>query len=116
MRCSGWPSGMRIWSSSIERRLVVPLATGGRSLKGQSNWRELTALKRLRDAIVHPKSRGSSSDADEPGIYAMLMRGDGDTAAADAVAIVEAADPRFLQPYVRDGLGVSRTVSRTAQN
>jgi hypothetical protein len=78
----------------------VPLLTGRPSPKGTAAWADFVTLQRLRNAIVHPKDGGISSDPDEPGIYAMLLPGDGDSAADTAIRLVLAGDPEFLPEHV----------------
>jgi hypothetical protein len=92
--------------------LAVPLFTGRPSLRGRAVWRDFVALRRLRDAIVHPKEGGISSEADDPGIYAMLLRGDGDSAADTALSVVLSAEPGFLPDHVIETLKGRPSVRR----
>jgi hypothetical protein len=97
-------------SVSQKLDLVIPKFTGQPSLKGDTIWRDFVRLRRLRDGLVHPKNRGSnpidSSDGEpgpdpgNPGIYGMLMRGDADSCADDAIALVRRLRPEFLPDHV----------------
>ena len=96
--------------------VVIPAFTGNPSLKGDALWAKFVTLRRLRDALVHPKDRGSNPlrqdspspgpDPKDPGIYGLLMRGDADTCADDAIELVRTLRPEFLPPHVLTGLGL----------
>jgi hypothetical protein len=74
----------------IEEKLkrAVPLVTG-RHVAGDSRlWARFTALKELRDELVHLKERGYSPHPDAPSPYSRLMRGDAATCVEDAAELI----------------------------
>jgi hypothetical protein len=71
--------------------LVVPAFTGKPSIAGTALWDRLMRLRRLHDALVHPRSPVGT-----PGILGLLMRGDADTCAEDAIAVVRTVRPELL--------------------
>lgn len=86
---------------------MFPLFTGRPSIKGNKLWQRFVIVRRLRDALVHPKDRGQgrrapgeSPNPKDPGIYGQLIRGDADTVADDAIAMVRALRPEFMPEHV----------------
>jgi hypothetical protein len=83
---------------------VIPLHDGATSPKGTAAWEKYVHLKRLRDDLVHVKARGYSSVATEPSAYGKLLLGAGDDCVEEAVALIKAARPEFLDERVLDRL------------
>ena len=112
----------RVLSVSEKLHVAIPAFTGRPSLKGDALWGKFVRLRRLRDALVHPKHRGSNPihaegptpgpDPNEPGIYGMLMRGAADECADDAIALVRALRPDFIPPHVAKALRLEEAAPR----
>lgn len=106
----------RVLSVSEKLHIAIPAFTGKPSLKGDALWSKFVRLRRLRDALVHPKHRGSNPiraedrdpgpDPTEPGIYGMLMRGDADDCAENAISLARALRPEFFPSHVAKALGL----------
>jgi hypothetical protein len=79
---------------SIEDKLkrAVPLATSRRVAGDSRLWGKFSALKQLRDELVHLKERGYSPDPDAPSPYSRLMRGDASGCVDDAVELIGAME------------------------
>jgi hypothetical protein len=67
--------------------LVVPAFTKKPPIEGGVLSDKLARLCRLRDALL-----------EDPQVIGLLMRGDADTCADDAIAVVRALRPEFLPP------------------
>lgn len=76
--------------------LAVPMLADGAEIKGTAPWERYRHLKGLRDELIHIKMRGYAPDPDVASIYDRLIRGDGDEAVEDAVAVVSGARPGWL--------------------
>jgi hypothetical protein len=111
----------RTLSVAEKLNIAIPLVTGRPPLKGNALWGKFVQLRRLRDALVHPKDRGSNPilnddpqpgpDPKDPGIYGLLMRGDADLCAEDAISLVRALRPEFLPSHVVEALGLGDSTS-----
>jgi hypothetical protein len=87
----------------------VPQLPDGHATKGTAAWGRFVHLKRLRDALVHVKERGYSTDPDKPSVYGQLMHGTGDDCVEEAVALVLAARPVFLPDHVLAALNMPKS-------
>jgi hypothetical protein len=105
-------------SLGIDEKLkrVLPMVDGGVHIAGTETWDRYLKVKFLRDELLHVKERGYDPDPDERTAYDRLMAGEGDDSVAHAIEVVQCAWPGFLPSHVLEALGVSRDVSRTAQN
>lgn len=98
---------VRSLSISEKIELAVPMNTGKPSIKGTGSWEKFKYLKRLRDDLVHVKQPHQAELV--LNAHARLMHGDGDTAVADAVAIVEAIAPDWLTESARQQLDLAKS-------
>jgi hypothetical protein len=84
---------------------VVPLHTGRASIKGTKAWQDFRRIRRLRDALVHPKPE-ALNDPTRPGPFGRLMLGEASTAPEDAAAIIEALEPGWIPKHIRAAFGL----------
>jgi hypothetical protein len=79
---------------------IVPIVASRRSIKGLAVWEEFRRLRSLRDALVHLKRRGYSTNPDQPSEFGRLARGEAATAVRIAARVIEAAEPGWLPAEV----------------
>jgi hypothetical protein len=89
-------------SEKLDR--AVPLFTAEPSIKGTQPWENYVHLRRMRDNLVHVKELGYSNDPDEPSVFGGLLRGSASGCVEDAVAVVEALQPTWLNDAARGAL------------
>jgi hypothetical protein len=65
--------------------LVGPMLTGSKSIKGTKAWEAYRRVVLLRNELLHMKSK-AENNADEPGPFGLLMRGDASRSPEDAAA------------------------------
>jgi hypothetical protein len=83
---------------------VVPLAGGKALVRGSAASDALDRLVALRDELVHVKQRREVKDSHDPGPFMVLLRGAAGTCVEDAVAVIDATEPDWLNGRVRDSL------------
>lgn len=98
------PEMVRRLSVTEKLTLVVPMLPDGAAFKGTHPWERYVYLRGLRDDLVHVDQRGYSPDPDVRTAYDRVVLGDADSCADDALAIVLAARPTFLQDHVMRAL------------
>ena len=79
--------------------VVVPAFTKKPSIEGGALWAKLERICSLRDGLVGGASHRVAQDAE---IIGRLYRGDADTCAEDAIAVVGALRPEFLPSILLD--------------
>jgi len=84
---------------------VVPLLTGGASIKGTKAWQDFRRINKLRNALVHIKPE-VLNDPSKPGIFGRLMLGEASTAPEDAAAVIEALEPGWIPERIRAEFGL----------
>jgi hypothetical protein len=97
---------VRRMSTAEKLDAAIPLVTGQPSIKGTIFWERFVNLRRIRDALVHLKERGYSSDVDQPSEYGRLLRGDADDCVMDACALVEKLNPNALSSAARSAVKI----------
>jgi hypothetical protein len=86
-------AGVLLANAALEGLADDLAVTDWSSIRGEL-WEKLVRLRGLRAGLVSPRPV-----AEDPGIFGLLMRGDADTCAEDAIALVRALRPE-LAPEV----------------
>jgi hypothetical protein len=89
----------RVLSVPEKLSVVVPAFTRKPSIEGGALWGKLERICSLRDGLVGGASHRVAQDAE---ILGRLYRGDADTCAEDAIAVVGALRPEFLPSILLD--------------
>jgi len=89
----------RVLSVPEKLSVVVPAFTGKPSIEGTALRGKLERLCSLRDGLVN---RALHPVAQDPEILGRLYRGDADSCAEDAIAVVRALRPEFLPSVLLD--------------
>jgi hypothetical protein len=84
--------------------LVLPLVGGQRLEAGTRAWGALVRLRALRHDLVHVNQRTEVRDPHDSGPFAALVRGDGSNCVEDAVEVIDATQPGWLDDRVREQL------------
>ena len=90
-----------MWVLSVPEKLsvVVPAFTEKPSIEGTALWGKVERVCSLRDGLV---SRALRPVAQDPEVLGRLYRGDADSCAEDAIAVVRALRPELLPPVLLD--------------
>lgn len=88
-----------------EKLALVPPLVGGQALDaGTAASDALARLRALRGALVHVNQRSTVADPHDPGPLAAVLRGDASTCVEDAVAVIDATQPDWIDGRVREQL------------